>query len=179
MLVSRSVPHLDDTWERSANGCEYVSHRHGMHLYHDGTQWRIAQDGFLLARSASDAKHPNTIHAGEWEVCVAYPDGWEVHPEFRVQLCGLYAGAHSLEDDLGVDFFVRTPLFKPVRFVHEGQEYHSGAKHGGWRYCHLCAQLVSANNFVSQHMRLAHASEWQRFRKIRAPTRDDGGARRC
>ena len=168
MLVSWFVPHLEDTWERQedADGCDvlYVSHRHGMHLYHDGAQWLIAQDGFLLARSACDAKHPNTVHAGEWEVCVTYPDGWETHPEFRVQVCGLYTEVHTLVD-LGVDFFVRVPANRPVRFLHEGREYHSGAKNGGWRYCHKCAQLVSANNFVSQHMRTTHPSEWKRFRR--------------
>jgi hypothetical protein len=168
MLVSWFVPHLEDTWERQEDGdhggVRYVSHRHGMHLYHDGSQWVIAQDGFLLARSFADAAHPNTIHAGEWEVCATYPDGWEAHPHFAVQVRGLYDAVHSWED-LGDDFFVRVRLNKPVRFVREGQAYHSGAKSGGLRYCHLCPQFVSAKNFVAQHLHSAHVSEWERLRK--------------
>ena len=170
MLVSQHVPHLTDVWQRiEDHGVHYVSYKHGMHLQQtDGGVWNITQDGFALARSFADARHPNTVRAGEWEICVTYPDGWQHHPKFAVLLTDLYTEVHTL-DDLGDDYFIRVPQTKPVCFTHEGKLYHSGAKNNGWRYCHLCEQLVSGNNFVSQHMRNMHLSEWKRLRNPTCP----------
>lgn len=164
MLVSRHVPHLEDAWDRDASD-EYVSRTHGMRLLHDGNAWLIVQDGFALARSYADALHPNTVLAGEWEVCVTYPDGWKADPRFAVHLARTASDVVTM-DDVGRDFFVRVPQTRPVRFVDPatGEVHTSGAKHDGRRYCHLCDRLYSGNNFVSQHLRLLHPSEWARVR---------------
>lgn len=178
MLVSQFVAHLEDVWDRDDDGV-YVSRRHGMRLLRVGSVWCISQDGFALARSYADALHPNTIVAGEWEVCVHYPYGWEIHPTFAVHLARKFSGKRALTmDDVGWDYFVRVPQHLPVRFVDPatGKVHVSNAKHRGQRYCHLCDKLFSGNNFVSQHMRLLHPSEWEHIRTVLPPYRGKGSA---
>lgn len=155
MLMSRHVPHLDDIWDFVA-GVSYLSRTHGMWLTHTHGMWIISQDGFALARSFANARHPNTVLPGEWEICTVYPDGWEWHADFAVTLA---SGIHTL-DELGHAVSLRVPLRQPVSFASDGVVHQSGVNNGGGRHCNLCVRIISANNFVSQHMRGLHWSEW-------------------
>ena len=65
--------------------------------------------------------------------------------------------------DIGLDYFIRMSPRRIIWFTDTyGDKYHSGAKIAGknrktgLRYCSICDELLSANNFVSQHMRNIH-----------------------
>merc|ERR1719240_2080330 len=70
-------------------------------------------------------------------------------------------------EDIGADFFMRIRTTKLVWYVDPttGEVVHSGAKNAGARarpgkrYCPLCCQCFSANNFVSQHLKNLHTPE--------------------
>ena len=135
-------------------------------VYHDGADWIVSGIGRSVG---SSALHPNTVYKHEW--C---PAGISI----------AHTGTSSpdspacLENDLGVDLFFRfCRLSHPVWYRSpSGLVSHSGAKRMnnvlGKRWCHRCQSDLSANNYVSQHMRLTHApelfidTEWKLFCKF-------------
>ena len=185
-LSSRGVPTeqpllaciwVRDTAEPSVNGGPHFVSCGGkgaaanatLHMYQgrDG-MWQIAPEvGARLAYAVarSPARHPNTVRAGEW-LLPKPPDGeWLPVPDFHLR----HEGPNTEEqpftlDDLGVDFFLRVKTTKLVWFVDpaSGETVHSGAKGAGSkgkpgkRYCPMCQQCFSANDFVSQHLKNLH-----------------------
>lgn len=128
-------------------------------VYHDGCDWVVTGIGRSMN---STAVHPNTVYDDEW-----VPEGMTIAFEGR----GTADDPLCLESDLGVDFFVRLcHLGRPVWYTSPtGLVTHSGAKRIdgilGKRYCSVCARDISANNFVSQHMRMhpPECDEWTLF----------------
>lgn len=127
----------------------------------------------LYARSDSEALHPNTIHAGEWEVRVRIVSGgeddvWERMPDFRVlaDLEGSTPERPLSLLDIGVDFFLRCRTPQPIWFIDpmSGEAVHSGAnaplhskdESPGRRFCSLCCNCTLAKNFSSQHLKKVH-----------------------
>ena len=90
------------------------------------------------------------MNKGEWffeDECII---------SFEFKLSAEENGPFLLED-LGVDFFSRKTLSHVIQFINPntGEIEHSGAKEKygkrGKRYCFICNNCISANNFVSQH----------------------------
>lgn len=128
-------------------------------IFHDGRDWIIEGIG---RSHGSGARHPNTVYDDEW-----MPSGITIRfrgVTSRESPCNLFV-------HLGVDFFFRMcPLPRPVWYTSpSGCVTHSGSKkideYRGTRWCPYCTRDISANNFVSQHMRLCHpmCTEWSLF----------------
>jgi len=177
-LVSKGAPFehgkLNVEWARSStepdvNGApHFVNDKEKLHLYRSaGGMWSIAPDvdagiAFAIARTA--ALHPNTIKAGEWQL--PGRTDWSSSQSFKVCLEGHNAedSPYDVKAELGEDFFLRVRTTKVLWFRDpaSGDVVHSGAKAAGAsqklgkRYCPLCEQCFSANNFVSQHVKNVH-----------------------
>ena len=159
-----AVPGMPRTWWRLDDGqgkpprpsC-YTSDC-GATLRKTGTRlWEMRDaHGHLLACAASDALHPTTISSSEWDVL-----GLSI---VHVGLTGTSASQPIALEDLGWDFFTRRVVNFRIWFrdPSTGRAVHSGAKRGGplhtpgRRYCHRCKVLISANNFVTQHLATVH-----------------------
>lgn len=135
---------------------------HAFKLERIADNWTIHVDGIPVARAHSASAHPNTMDDGAWVDC---RDERVITPlTFRVDLSSSRRAPLSLAD-IGDDFFssfaARTNRVVWYREPISHRVYHSGAKvrEGvlGRRYCPSCTLSFSANNFVSQHMRVRHA----------------------
>lgn len=177
-LVSKGAPFehgkLNVEWARSStepdvNGAaHFVNDKEKLHLYRSaGGMWSIAPDvdaGIAFAIARTTALHPNTIKAGEWQL--PGRTDWSSSQSFKVCLEGHNAedSPYDVKVDLGEDFFLRVRTTKVLWFRDpaSGDVVHSGAKAAGAsqklgkRYCPLCEQCFSANNFVSQHVKNVH-----------------------
>jgi len=196
LVASGAPPALDalnGVWRRSEYAPEmgdfphYVKEVEGgkstLHLFKqfgESGPWQIARSddpkcvlirSDVLARSFSNAHHPNTVDKGSWSLlastsaaapptlvpCDAF-DFWTDGPNTPDQ--------PFLMEEIGLDFFIRAQPRKQVIWFEDpstGQVFHSGAKKAGAfsdkpgnRYCPMCEKCFSANNFKSQHMR-SHA----------------------
>ena len=179
MLRSCSVPewapHLEACFTRlEADVNERPHYANGdpllpMHIFWvDGT-WYISDPScpnmFTYAKAESDAMHPNTIYAGEWVGMHTIPRGWVEMPDFQVcaSLDSSKSNPLSL-DEIGVDYFTRIAYPRPLWFIDPttGEPASSRTKAGksgraaGLRFCNLCNKCLSANNFVSQHLKRKH-----------------------
>ena len=172
--VPPQLPHLAGVWQRAPflfNGrCCYVGNTNIFWFNH---MWVVAYDGMMLAGAISEAQHPHTVAPGEWHAQVA-SDVWLRLTAYRI--CAPLTSSPQAPlhlDDIGLDFFVRLRITRPVWFVDPmtGRTRHSGAKcrdklakgaskrpkrNGGVRFCPTCFGCFSANNFVTQHMRNVH-----------------------
>jgi len=120
-------------------------------------------DACAIARTA--ALHPNTIRIGEWDLRKRI-GVWIRSDSFMVSAEGPNTEERpfDIKTDLGADYFLRVRSSKVVWFRHPstGEVLHSGAKAAGSakklgkRFCPLCEQCFSANNFVSQHLKNMH-----------------------
>lgn len=161
--VPADAPHLADTWSPAGFENDYPAFRsdeHGMWLRHDAGTWCISQDFVPLAFAVSEAKHPNTIHPGEWHILSHLPRGWRKEPSFGIVLpLSLAAqrsdGAVDL-GDVGVDLFLRV---KPPAIWYidpeTGVPTYSGTRAGGKRFCSSCRKSLSSKCF-GQHLSLTH-----------------------
>ena len=147
------------------NGCPVYDSACGtMRLCRAGEcMWRITRGCRAVAYATTRALHPATVFETEWHV---------LEPR-RARLAFAVAGAAEATprapvpmEALGLDYFVRCLPRRPVWFrAPDGTVVHSGAKPcpgsgaPGRRYCHLCDALLSANNFVSQHLAQQHEGE--------------------
>ena len=133
-------------------------------MHYDGFTWSIRDSDTIVAEAASVARHPATIFQGQWRVrnraTGRMEDSSLLFHHDRIKS----SPQHPLTmEDLGVDFFARRTGTKigwygdPVSYT----VHHSGANGNdggcaGKRFCPICMRSFSANNFVSQHMRLQH-----------------------
>ena len=129
----------------------------GWSVRRDVRGWRIEDDQKIIRCCADTiALHPTSVMPHEWTfLCGTY----ELYFEHDVtELAGSTEDAPIHLELLGLDFFAfhRTQVvwFRDLN----GKVHHSGAKAGfrgrtGKRYCHRCNTLISANNFVTQHLR--------------------------
>ena len=179
--VPRDLPHLQTEWHRvTRNGAsalpEYVSIRFPeMTLGFVDGRW-VIKDVLPLAWSDADALHPNTIHAGEWHaytnLVVTNGVGELVSkrlPAFCIEAASYKSSPESpiRLEDIGMDYFTRKQKAPPVFFVDpltkrvycskakgvQGIRSPKLASAAGKRWCDRCRLLLSANNFVSQHLR--------------------------
>jgi len=129
-----------------------------MRVYRAGALlWRVGwcESGEVLAYATTRALHPATVYQEEWIVL----EPRLARLAFLVDV-GAATPANPVPlDELGLDHFVRCTPRRPVWFrapdgtvVHSGAKQRAGADAPGRRYCHLCDTLLSANNFVSQHL---------------------------
>lgn len=161
--VPADAPHLADTWSSDGfvNGRPaFRSDAHGMRLRYETGIWCISQDFLPLAFAMSDAKHPNTVHPGEWNVLVHLPGGWRNEPRFCLAI-PLSSAAQRAEGavDLAVvgdDLFERVKP-PPMWYIEPrtGTLAFSGVVTGGKRFCSTCAKSIASKSF-SAHLRSAH-----------------------
>lgn len=178
ILVSKGAPadhaKLNVEWQVDAaepdvhDRPHFVNERGTLHLYHNTNgMWTIAPEvdaGIAYAIARSTALHPNTIRAGEWQL--PGRTEWMNCPSFKVAAEGPNTEEfpYDVHADLGDDFFLRMRTTKVVWFrdpatnevVHSGAKAAGNSKKLGKRYCPLCHQCFSANNFVSQHVKNMH-----------------------
>lgn len=121
--------------------------------------WTLKSNGRVLAIGIERVSHPAMV------------DTWASAALERVRFVHdpLWLRSSSRDDphdmeDLGLEFFMHK-RFNRVLWYRDpvsGAVHHSGAKpYGdddipGRRYCAICRDSFSANNFVSQHMRNLH-----------------------
>ena len=118
--------------------------------------WELRMAEVPVVVAWSYGLHPTTVHAHEWR-CATRLDR-------RVPLRFVHPRLHSSSAadpipiaELGRDFFIRVRLRSTLWYRDAaGRVFHSGAKHGGRRYCPWCDASYSANNFVHQHLRVRH-----------------------
>ena len=160
--AASTAPHLHaTTWAPDGTylrDCPvYASACRTMRVYRAGALlWRVGREsGEVLAYATTRALHPATVYEDEWVVLqphlarlAFFVDVAAATPKNPVPLA-----------DLGLDHFVRGAARRPLWFrapdgavVHSGAKQCAGADAPGRRYCHLCDALLSANNFVSQHL---------------------------
>lgn len=132
----------------SDNGCTLAS---------DLNWWVLNdQNSQLLASARTNAEHPNLIDDGAW--CDI--NGIVISPFYlRTDLKSTSTKAPLHMSDIGETFFMQlriTPVFW-YKEPFSRQVWHTGAKRKksrmGKRWCSICRQSISANNFASQHMR--------------------------
>jgi hypothetical protein len=157
MLQSYSLnPLFVDQWTKRDDSV-YISYK-GLVL-HKYMFWTILCDSLPVAVAYTSGTHPATIYENEWYD----PESFE---EKGISFSPISFGTEwnpiSIYD-IGIDYFLRVSQHRVIWFIDvNGDIQHSGAKIAGLkrktgrRYCHICDKLVSANNFVSQHMRLKH-----------------------
>lgn len=157
--------HLPRVWI-AINPICYLSVCMHFKIQYDGFTWSIRdmRSDTIVAEAASLARHPATIFEGQWRVLnrttgcmedsllVFYHDSIQSSPQKPLTM-----------DELGIDFFIRRLGTKIVWYVDpiSYKVHHSGAKENddgcaGKRFCPFCMRSFSANNFVSQHMRVKH-----------------------
>ena len=166
MLRSVHAPHqLCYDWERVVlHGSTEPSERSEIvYCNHDdlmifwfNNMWVVAQVtvGYVVAAAISTALHPQTVWPGEWYFQTTLGT-WNVLPNFCLRAQLAQSDYHPfLLDDIGVDFFERVQVAKPIYWIDpNGRTQCSGAKRlRGVRYCSECRENISANNFVSQHI---------------------------
>lgn len=182
-LVSRGIPSnqpllragcqwLLDERQPFVRGAPHFIARGGeqeLHLFYGPRGWQISPDvessvAYAMAPDVP-AAHPNTVRKGEWQLPTEKDGTWAAHPNFDVHVEGPNTEDKPFSiDDIGTDFFVRIKTTRLVWFVdpNTNEVVHSGAKNAGFparpgkRYCPLCCQCFSANNFVSQHIKYQH-----------------------
>lgn len=182
-LVSRGVPSSQpllragavwelDARQPSVRGAPHFVAQGGqqeLHLFMGTRGWQIAPDldasvAYAIA-PGGHAAHPNTVRQGEWHLPTDPEGAWAAHADFHVSVEGPNTEDKPFRiDQIGADFFLRIKTTKLVWFVDpiSGEVMHSGAKNAGViarpgkRYCPLCCQCFSANNFVSQHIKNLH-----------------------
>ena len=130
-----------------------------------GRSRRRSAHGSPMPSHASTLQHPNACEL-ESGCCRRHPDGsWLPAADFHLRHEGTHSQTQPFSlEDIGYDFFLRVKTTKLVWFVDptNGETVHSGAKAAGSkskpgkRYCPLCQQCFSANNFVSQHLKNLH-----------------------
>jgi hypothetical protein len=121
--------------------------------------WQLFKDNIQIAISCSFGQHPVTIYKGEWYL--KHTDEWWVSDlYFYMDNYGTEEEPLLLED-VGMDVFVRLRFSRRLWFVDPTTEktVHSGAKiasngRPGVRYCWLCRECFSGNNFISQHWKV-------------------------
>lgn len=158
MMVSTGSPEmmLDGEWKRGIPICEKPCYHNGSRLmFFNGKYWVISISlstyNVVLAFSYSGT-HPLLA---SWKI---WNEGWNLYPKFKFRLKCIDEPV-ALED-LGDDFFMSAQLTTVVWWINPiTQEVeHSGAKekHGkmGKRWCCICNQAFSANNFKTQHLRI-------------------------
>ena len=161
-LVSK--PHdFPSEWYISMPGESRFAH---VPTYHSDSGWSVRRDerGWTIEddqkiiRCCADttALHPTSVMPQEWTFMNSSAELYFEHD--MVELTGSTEDAPIDLELLGLDFFAfsRTQVvwFRDLN----GNVHHSGAKAGfrgrtGKRYCHQCNTLISANNFVTQHLR--------------------------
>ena len=140
-----------------------------LHMYYAGGHWQIAADinaGLVFAAARSFSEHPNTVTPQSWRLATGEA---ELQPceSFEVECDGPNTVEQPFEMvDLGADFFFRAQIRRRViwyRCPRADEVFHSGAKGGGdrrdrpgKRFCPLCQNSFSANNFKSQHVANLH-----------------------
>ena len=166
LLLRDGDAQIDTRWMFFENGVGVSADRRHT-LSYENCEWTIRdQDGSPVARASTRALHPTTIFLGEWmgrnrDDSYDYCEMHFVHEDLRT-----HVDNPILIDLLGRDFFMRHRPPRPVWYFDPNSSaiVHSGAKVGvdgtkGVRYCSICDKLVSANNFVHQHMRRLHPDE--------------------
>ena len=151
-----SNPLFDDQWTHK--GDNVYSSNKGLMLYND-IFWTISCNSLPIAVAYSSGTHPATIYDNEWYD----PETFEEKDiAFSPVSLGTEDNPISIYD-IGIDYFIRMSPRRIIWFIDvNGDLQHSGAKIAGKkrktgrRYCHICDELLSANNFVSQHMRIKH-----------------------
>jgi hypothetical protein len=123
--------------------------------------WVILIDNVLSYSSQSFGLHPITVLQGEW-FFHGNNSTTQSNIYFYMNWYGSCSQPLDLENDVGLDVFVRLRLPKPIWYINPvtHEKVHSGAKYLngklGRRYCWICNCSVSANNFVSQHLKQVH-----------------------
>jgi len=164
-----NVEWTHDTAEPLVNGVpHFVNVKERLHLFRNKTgMWTISPDvdaGIAFAIARTTALHPNTIRVGEWQL--PGKKGWANSSSFKVCIEGPNTEEcpYDVHADLGEDFFLRVRTTKVIWYkdpssgevVHSGAKASGNSKRLGKRYCPLCRQCYSANNFVSQHVKNMH-----------------------
>tara|TARA_B100000482_G_C12612145_1_gene299512 strand:- start:3113 stop:3667 length:555 start_codon:yes stop_codon:yes gene_type:complete len=120
-------------------------------------QWCITLHNMIVAYAQSFGASPCTVFAGEWIFLNGESKKWERNDDFFFTVNGSTRKNPYDLNDIGVDFFTRIRVNKPVWFIDPDTNCveHSGAKacgdKVGKRYCWVCKKSFSGNNFVSQH----------------------------
>lgn len=134
-------------------------------------EWCVFHGKKVLFVTNTRALHPATVFWGEWNQRNLMDGTWTpsaLHFTYADPLVSSCDAPLSL-DLIGHDFFLRYRVHTPIWFVDPctGKTEHSGAKKQkgmdydlpGKRYCPMCGECFSANNFVSQHMHKVHPHE--------------------
>lgn len=148
------------------NGVCFVSKCMLFNIRFDGHTWSVhdACSDLIVAEAASVALHPATVFEGEWRVR-NLDSGIMEDSALKFQHASIESSPKSplTMYDLGIDFFTRRVGTKIVYYIDPVSKkvYHSGAKckgsaRAGKRFCPLCMRSFSANNFITQHMRVKH-----------------------
>jgi hypothetical protein len=119
---------------------------------------------FLVSHTLDTRYHPVTV-GRNW---CAVRDGGLVNQQTNLKFEHTFESNSSANPmsmlELGIDFFVSIKVSRPVWFIcpMTNRVWHSGTKKDketlqpGKRYCHMCMECFSANNFVSQHLKTMH-----------------------
>lgn len=149
------------------------------------SRWEIRErtSKNLVAFANTTAAHPTTIYLGEWQTNCDGASEWTYSPmHFAHEKLTTTFDRPIPIDLLGIDFFLRHRVNSIIWYIDPltGSVVHSGSKSikniksgakskrrsksikdigPGVKFCSLCSCTVSANNFVSQHMRRVHSLE--------------------
>lgn len=165
MLLAVDGEYLPEVWVReTANFYAYTSECGRFLLTRENDTWIIVSPTSIVAEASSLGLHPATTKKGEWRMFDLATQAMRMSPlHFKHECLDSSPVAPLSLDDIGHDFFMRCTPRRILWYTdpRTGRVFHSGAKrvHGeavGKRYCYECNLSFSANNFVSQHMRLKH-----------------------
>lgn len=156
--IASRVWTLYDTGECVSDDSQYTLRRSS------ASRWHIESTDAIVAIAATLAEHPTTIFVGEWRV---RGEGGEWRHD---GMHFLHYELHTTPatpipiDLLGRDFFLRHRATTVIWYVdpggavvHSGSKCMASGRGPGVRYCALCNESFSANNFVYQHVRKKHA----------------------
>lgn len=165
--VHDSTTTLPSLWESTDDPDLFHSVADLFDLCSTDSGWQVIdREGTAVARAATHALHPTTVHVGEW---MLYDGGEWKCTDLRFVHRPLQTSRENpiTLDELGFDYFLRHKPTKPIWFVDPitGETVHSGSKRmrydeaPGVRYCPLCRCCISSNNYVTQHMRILHPEQ--------------------
>lgn len=150
---------LDGEWSKKAHKNSFPSYQKDDYiLFYDKGLWVISYFGKIIAYSCSLGHHPVTIFKGEWFFVSRNQLDQEFY--FKINESQFCVDNPCMLEDVGDDYFTRLHRSKILYWKqsYDSKSFHSGAKRKhdalGKRYCWVCKETISANNFVSQHLRM-------------------------